>query len=159
MYILDGKPLRIDVPFQHGDIVYPPNWLRLSSEADKAAIGIHWVDDQPRPNDAFYWVTDNNDGTFSKTPKDLAQLKEQYVEQAKSSANSQLSPSDWMVIRKAEDGEAIPGEWEEHRVSVRLYCRALVAQINAAKSVEDLIAAVTSQQWPLSPDALAKERI
>ena len=40
MYILEGKPLSLDVPFSHGGTLYPANWLRLSSLQERNAIGI-----------------------------------------------------------------------------------------------------------------------
>ena len=39
-FLLDGKPLAIDVPFTYGDINYPANWLRLSTADEKTALGI-----------------------------------------------------------------------------------------------------------------------
>ena len=37
-FLLDGKPLAVDVPFTVGDINYPANWLRLSSAQEKKKI-------------------------------------------------------------------------------------------------------------------------
>ena len=157
MYLLNGSPLRIDTPFTVGDINYPPNWLRLSSEADKAAIGIHWVDDQPRPDDRFYWVTDNNDGTFSKTPKDLAQLKEQYVEQAKQIAHSLLMESDWLVLREVEEPGKLPADIKTYRHDVREYSGTREAEINACADVPALEALVNAETyWPMTPKERAK---
>ena len=154
MYILDNKPLRLDVPFQHGDIVYPPNWLRLSSQADKEALGIKWVDDQPRPDDRFWWVTDNNDGTFSKTPKDLAQLKEQWVRSLKASAHSILSQYDWMVLREVEDPGTMPQDIKDYRRDVREYSGAAEADLNNCATVDELEAMVNlGFSWPLDPNA------
>ena len=41
---LDGKPLAVDVAFTHKDIQYPANWLRLTTKAEKEAIGITEVE-------------------------------------------------------------------------------------------------------------------
>ncbi len=76
MFILNGQPLREDVPFTHNGIQYPANWLRLSTFEEKIAIGITEVVQEPRPDDTIYWVTDNNDGTYTATPKDLDTLKD-----------------------------------------------------------------------------------
>ena len=37
-FLLDGKPLAVDVPFTVGDINYPANWLRLSSAQEKKIL-------------------------------------------------------------------------------------------------------------------------
>ena len=44
-FTLDGKPLAVDVPFTIGETNYPANWLRLTTKAEKEAIGIKEVDD------------------------------------------------------------------------------------------------------------------
>ena len=40
MLVLDGKTLVYDRPFSHDGINYPANWLRLTTLAEKEAIGI-----------------------------------------------------------------------------------------------------------------------
>lgn len=77
MFLLDGKRLTPGVAFTHGDIQYPANWLYLASAEDKAAIGITEVSEETRPDDRFYWVTDNNDGTYTSTAK-LLNDREEY---------------------------------------------------------------------------------
>ena len=44
-FLLDGKPLAVDVPFTSGDVHYPANWLRLSTAQEKKDLGITEVDD------------------------------------------------------------------------------------------------------------------
>ena len=58
-FLLDGKPLRVDVPFTYGDIHYPANWLRLSTAQEKKDLGITEVADAPTYDSRFYW----GDGT------------------------------------------------------------------------------------------------
>jgi hypothetical protein len=60
MFLLNGQPLAVDTPFTANDIQYPANWLRLSSEAEKIAIGITEVADPVRADDRFYWNGDIN---------------------------------------------------------------------------------------------------
>ena len=67
-FLLDGNPLAIDVPFTHGDIHYPANWLRLSTAQEKKDLGITEVADAPTYDSRFYWgdgtaktLTDTND--------------------------------------------------------------------------------------------------
>ena len=58
-FLLDGKPLAVDVAFTHKDIQYPANWLRLSSAEEKKQIGITEVDDPKIYDSRFYDI----DGT------------------------------------------------------------------------------------------------
>ncbi len=52
---LNGKTLPIDRGFTHNDIQYPRNWLRLSTQEDKDALGITWEADPVRHDDRYYW--------------------------------------------------------------------------------------------------------
>ena len=59
-YKLNGRTLPIDRGFTHNDIQYPRNWLRLSTQADKDALGITWEADPVRHDDRYYWNGDIN---------------------------------------------------------------------------------------------------
>ena len=60
MYKLNGKTLRIGRAFTHAEVQYPSNWLQLSTEEDRNALGITWEDDPVRADDRFYWDGDIN---------------------------------------------------------------------------------------------------
>jgi hypothetical protein len=70
MFLLNNQPLAVDTPFTANEIQYPANWLRLSSEAEKLAIGITEVADAVRADDRFYW-----DGNLAN-PKNLNDVEE-----------------------------------------------------------------------------------
>ena len=57
---LGTKTIQLDTPFTHNDIQYPANWIRLASDADKAAIGLVWEADPVKADDRFYWSGDIN---------------------------------------------------------------------------------------------------
>ena len=50
----------MDRGFTLGDTQYPSNWLRLSTEADRTALGITWEDDPVRADDTYYQNGDIN---------------------------------------------------------------------------------------------------
>ena len=52
---LNGNTLPLDRGFTHNDIQYPRNWLRLSTQEDKDALGITWEADPVRHDDRYYW--------------------------------------------------------------------------------------------------------
>jgi len=60
MYKLNEKTLRIGRAFTHAEVQYPSNWLQLSTEEDRNALGITWEDDPVRADDRFYWDGDIN---------------------------------------------------------------------------------------------------
>ena len=74
MYYLGSKALRQNSPFTIEGTVYPSNWLRQSTEAEKAAINITWVADPVRADDRFYW---NGDATMPKILDDRAEVDEE----------------------------------------------------------------------------------
>jgi hypothetical protein len=60
MYKLNGKTLRIGRAFTHAEVQYPSNWLQLSTEEDRNALGITWEADPVRHDDRYYWNGDIN---------------------------------------------------------------------------------------------------
>jgi hypothetical protein len=154
MFILDNKPLSLDTPFEHDGVQYPANWLRLATPEEREAIGITEVPEQPRPDDRFYWVSGPDDnGDYTAVPKDLTALKSSWTSQINQSAWNILMPSDWMVVRKQEDGTTIPQSWTDYRAAVRKTAADTIAALTAAKDIDAFISSVTSVQWPVSPDA------
>lgn len=138
MFMLDGKVLPLDVQFEHGGVTYPANWLRLTTLAEKQAIGITEVPDPVRPDDRYYWVSQNADGSFTATPKDLDGLKTMRIAEVKEMAGKLLSPTDWKVIRSYETGIAIPSDLLAARQAIRDKSNTFEAQINACADVEAL---------------------
>jgi hypothetical protein len=59
-YKLNGKTLQADRGFTHNNVQYPRNWLQLSSQGDRDALGITWEDDPVRADDRYYWDGDVN---------------------------------------------------------------------------------------------------
>jgi hypothetical protein len=106
MFLLDGKRLQPGTPFTHGDLQYPANWLQLATSAEKEALGITEVAEQTRPDDRFYWVQDNNDGTFTSNPKLLEDREEEdedgnplYVKVYDEETESMVDSDERMVTR------------------------------------------------------------
>jgi len=151
-FVLDGKNLPLDTAFTHDGTSYPANWLRLATPEERAAIGITEIPDYPRPDDRFYWVTQNPDGTWNATPKDLDGLKTTWTAQFRQTAWTMLSPSDWLVVRKTEIGTDIPADWLSYREAVRTTCELAISDLEATTDIDAFIASVMSVVWPASPD-------
>lgn len=158
MFILNSKPLPIDTPFEVRGVRYPANWLRLSTSDEKAAIGITEVADQVRPDDRYFWVSQNEDGTFTATPKALEDtpnedgkptpgLKSAKVSEVKNTAATLLAPTDWKVIRASEQGTAVDATTLAIRSAIRAKSNLFEEAILAADTVEELIAVMETIDW------------
>ena len=151
---LDGKPLAVDVAFTHNDIQYPANWLRLTTKAEKEAIGITEVADDPVFDSRFYW----GDGTakalddVNEKDKDGNLLKDEdgnqvvtlgvksvLKAQEKATAGSLLAKYDWYVIRKAEASKAIPTAIKTYRTAVRTACATRETEIDNCADTAALV--------------------
>ena len=130
MFMLNGKPLALDVAFNHNRINYPANWLRLATLAQKQAIGITEVAGPAWYDKRFYTGVDK--------PRDLADLKANWIDVQKHKAGSLLSSTDWMIIRKEEAGTAVPSATQTYRTAVRTQCKAREDQITACSTTDEL---------------------
>ncbi len=151
---LDGKPLAVDVAFSHNDIQYPANWLRLTTKAEKEAIGITEEADAPTYDSRFYWGdgtakalddvdAKDEDGNLLKNP-DGSQMIIQGVKsvlkaQEKATAGSLLAKYDWYVIRKAEASKAIPTAIKTYRTAVRTACATRETEIDNCADTAALV--------------------
>jgi hypothetical protein len=153
VFILDGRPLSPDVPFTHDGIQYPANWLRLATPEERAAIGITEVPDPAPYDQRFYWGYDA-DGHL--IPKDHAQLVEQWVGQTRQTANSLLQPTDWIIIREADNGKAADPVLKTWREEIRLAAGSKNYEIGQTADTDALAAYITGADypaWPVDPYA------
>jgi hypothetical protein len=158
MFLLNNVPLSLDTPFTIDGTSYPANWLRLTSIAEKNAVGITEVEDtQATYNDQFYWGVDNpkqlEDITVTPEqgdPYTQHGLKHQWTAAVKDTANKLLAQSDWMVIRKVERSVDVPADTVTYRAAVITECTRLVTAIAGAADVPALMVVVTAQGWPVN---------
>ena len=154
MFLLDGQPLAVDTPFKTPDgTQYPANWLRLSTAEEKAAIGITEVPDPPQYDQRFYW---GYDAEGNLIPKDHAQLVEQWTATTRQTANSLLSPTDWIIIREADNGKAADPVLKTWREEIRLAAGSKVYEIGQTADTDALAAYITGADypaWPVDPYA------
>ena len=153
-FLLNGKPLAVDVPFTYGDIHYPANWLRLSTAQEKKDLGITEVADDPVYDSRFY----NGDGTakalddVNATDEEGNLLKDENGNQVvtlgvksvlkgqeKATAGSLLAKYDWYVVRKAEKSNAIPSAIQTFRDGVRTACDTREKEIDACSDTAALV--------------------
>lgn len=131
---------------------HPANW-GLWSEEEKASIGLVWIRPQQRPDERFYYVTDNADGTFISIPKDLDRLREDYIQRDKQACNNMLKDTDWQVIAQVERGRVIPDNIKQYRAATIAACTSRINSYRQATVFEDFVALVSNNSgnladWP-----------
>ena len=144
-FLLDGKPLAVDVAFSHNDINYPANWLRLSSPQEKKDLGITEVEDPKTYDSRFYYgdgsAKEINDKTETIDGVEVTTLgvKSILKAQEKTVAGRFLAAFDWYVVRKAEKSTAIPSEITTYRDAVRTACDTREKEIDACVDTAALV--------------------
>ena len=133
-YKLGSRRLALDVAWEHNDVQYPANWLRLSTAQDRAELGILWEDASPTYNQKWYWGKDSDGNLIPKTYTDL---KTAWIAKTKATANRLLQPSDWRVIKAKERGTTMNADWKTWRQTIRTECGTMVTAIEATADVGD----------------------
>jgi hypothetical protein len=151
--IREGRAWTDDNGTQH-----PANWA-IWSEAEKTAAGLVWVAPQQKPDNRFYWVTQNSDGTYTSTERALEDvnevddngdplldadgvqivtkgLKSNWIAQTKQTQGSLLSQTDWAYIRKTDTGVAVPADIQTYRDEVRLAAGTIEGQIAGCANLD-----------------------
>jgi hypothetical protein len=155
-----------------GDVQYPHNIFGLWSVSELEAIGIYEVtvdntnlkDQNYYTNTTITYAYDSGAATGSydtATAKDLDQLKDKHKESINREAYGALQDSDWLVIRAAEGGTAVPSAWTTYRAAVRTKSNDMETLIDAAANVDALAALYVESgdpltrplgEWPSKPE-------
>ncbi len=171
-------------------VQHPSTIFTAWTAAEKKAIGIYDYSEVNASPDSRYYkqgtsetVVDDSAGTVVKTwtpaAKNLADVtnddgfttlgvKSNEKTRVKNQAASLLQGSDWMAIRAAEGGTAVPSAVATYRAAVRTKSNSMETAIDDASDIAAVIALDTStyhangsinvvatlQDWPEVPDAL-----
>tara|TARA_B100001094_G_scaffold44598_1_gene39389 strand:+ start:2029 stop:2607 length:579 start_codon:yes stop_codon:yes gene_type:complete len=110
------------------------------------------VDEDAKDSDGkqLYVQVKNSDGDWVDSSEKIINqgLKTPMTSQVKTTANSILAKTDWMVIRKAERDVAIPSATVTYRAAVITECARLETAITNAADVDALAAVMSAQNWP-----------
>lgn len=140
MFVLNGQPLPLDTPFEANGTLYPANWLRLATPEERAAAGITEEPDPPSYDQRFYWGYTAS-GTL--IPKDHSQLVAQWTDTTRITANTILSPTDWMIVREVDNGTPVSSGIKDWRQEIRVNCEAKVLAINTTIDTPELANYIT----------------
>ena len=145
-----------------GEVNYPSNIFMLWTSSELEAIGIYEiVIDNSNFKSQEYYINTNQtfafaDGTVTAsygtaTARAIADvtndddtvtpgLKTNYKAVINSQAGGLLQDTDWMVVRAAEGGTAVPSDITTWRAAVRTKANAMQVQIDGAADVDALAA-------------------
>ena len=152
MFTVSGQTIQYDVAWTHPDtgVQYPANWLRLTSLAEKQAVGLVEVTTSPDQiyDQRFYWNADIPKQLNDVTDDDgntTTGLKTQWKNTQNEIAASLLAPSDWRVVKELEVNSsfsaaksAYPTKWQTYRAAVRTACNTRQTEIDACADVAAL---------------------
>ncbi len=108
-----------------------------------AAVGIKpasitSVDSRYNNTGELTWNTSGAEavGTYATTDKVAADLKTEMKASVNSNASSILAQSDWMSIRAADGGTAVPSAWATYRTALRTIANAKEIEIDALADMD-----------------------
>jgi hypothetical protein len=151
MFTVSGKTIKYDCAWTHPDtgVQYPANWLRLTSLAEKEAVGLVEVTAPAAEvyDQRFYWGVDNpkqlnDEAILDEDGNDTGEvqtgLKTQWKNKQNEIAASLLAPSDWRIIKAKETSTNIPSAWKTYRAAIRTACNTRQTEIDACADVAAL---------------------
>ena len=152
MFTVSGQTIQYDRAWTHPDtgVQYPANWLRLTTLAEKQAVGLSEVttSSDAAYDQRFYWGVDNPKQLDDVTDSDgntTTGLKTLWKNKQTEIAASKLAPSDWRVIKELEVNSsfsaaktAYPEKWKTYRAAVRTSCNTRQTEIDACSDVATL---------------------
>ena len=105
------------------DVLYPKTIFKDSATLTSLGIKAYR---EVTPDSRYYWngeFTVNTSGsevvgTYASTPRDLATLRKQMLEKAKSSVASRLEAIDWYWARASKGGTAVPSNIQSYATTL-----------------------------------------
>ena len=163
-YKYSGRIVRAGKAWTDNDgIQHPSNWM-LWDDATKAAKGLVWEDDPASFDGRFYWsagvakslddvnaVDEDGNALLDEDGNQIVTLglKSNAIATVKAQAGGLLAPTDWMVVRSAENGTDIPADVLAYRAAVRLASETIETAITNAA---DLAAFIALYDAPVDAD-------
>ena len=145
-----GSPLALDTQWSdENGTQYPASWLRTSTADQRSNVPGGGVTHTPEPG----WY-DTRFATAAGVYIDVAVLKAHWIQIQKNNAKSLLSETDWLVLRAAEGGTAVPSATATYRAAVRTQSKVREDQITAcatSPALQTLINEGSTEDTGLKP--------
>ena len=91
-------------------------------------------------DDILFTAQDETDGLGTEGEVKQSGIRQGHIDRINAQAGGNLSPTDWMVVRAAEGGTAVPSGTTTKRAAVRTKANAMCTQITNAADVDALAA-------------------
>ena len=167
MWKHNGRTIKVGRAWVDDDgIQHPSNW-HIWSPSDKAAAGLTEIVEETPPDSRLYkWFMDS-DGKINKTALNLDDtdavdrdgnkildekgkqvinlgVKSNLKQEVKTQQGSLLSQTDWAVVRKADNGTAIPSDIQTWRDAIRTKATEMENAIDGAENTDAVAALFVS---------------
>lgn len=151
MWKYDGKIIREGSSWTDSNgIQHPPNW-HIWSKSEKEDAGMTEVNPESPPDSRLYTWNYAADGvTIEKTAKNLADttvdgvtsegVKTALKREVQAQQYRLLAETDWVVIRKADKGTAIPSNIQTYRDVIRTKATEMENAIDDASDTDAVAA-------------------
>ena len=163
MWKYNGKSISVGKAWvDDNGVQHPANW-HVWSATEKAAAGLTEVVEETPPDSRLYDWSQNSDGTITKTAKNLNDVnavdengdpsldddgnqivnrgvKWNLKQTVKSQQGSLLAETDWAVIRKSDNGTAIPSNIQTWRDAIRTKATEMETAIDNAADTDAVAA-------------------
>ena len=91
-------------------------------------------------DDVLFTAQDETDGLGTEGEVKQLGIRQGHIDTINAQAGGILQPTDWMVVRAAEGGTAVPSSITTQRAAVRTKANAMCTQITNAANVDALAA-------------------
>ena len=91
-------------------------------------------------DDVLFTAQDETDGLGTEGDVKQVGIRQGHIDTINAQAAGNLSPTDWMVVRAAEGGTAVPSGTTTKRAAVRTKANSMCTQITNAANVDALAA-------------------
>ena len=125
------------------DITHPSSIFTKWTKVELRDIGIYPYREDSIDQRYYYSgavtytvLDDEVVGSYTKTDRDVAGLKEIMIELTRQMASTILARDDWMSIREAEGGTAIPANVKTYRAAIRTESGTKEDEINALSDLD-----------------------
>jgi hypothetical protein len=145
MWYFNGQIIKTPKSMEISDVLYPRTIFRDSTTLTSLGIKAYR---EVTPDSRYYWngeftVDTSGDevvGTYASTARDVATLKTNMLEKARSAVASRLADIDWYWSRAAKGGTAVPSNIATYATTLYSEHETIKTAINAISDLAGVIA-------------------
>ena len=145
MWYFNGQIIKTPKSMEISDVLYPRTIFRDSATLTSLGIKAYR---EVTPDARYYWngefTVDTSGsevvGTYASTARDVATLKANMLEKARSDVASRLADIDWYWSRAAKGGTAVPSNISTYATTLYSEHETIKTAINAISDLAGVIA-------------------